>query len=169
MKSGKIREVLEAVRTSGAEMVDLKFIDLFGQWHHLTIPATQLRDETFEQGVPFDASSTPGFKTVEAGDMVLIPDAETAQRDPFWEVPTLGMICDIAEADTKEPYTRDPRRIARRAENYLRSTGISDESFWSPEFEFYIFDSINYQSDINLAQYFIDSIEADWNDNHLDK
>ncbi|MBI2822575.1 MAG: type I glutamate--ammonia ligase, partial [Acidobacteria bacterium] len=158
-----IEDLVASVRDGGTEMVDLKFVDLFGQWHHLTIPVKQLTVETFSQGVPFDGSSTPGFQTIEAGDMVLIPDPATLRDDPFWNVKTVGMICDIAEADTKAPYPKDPRGVARRAEGYLKTTGIADESLWSPEFEFYIFDSINYQSDINLAQYFIDSVEADWN------
>lgn len=159
--SGK--DLIPSLRDGGVEMIDLKFIDLFGQWHHLTLPVGQLNEETFVQGVPFDGSSTPGFKTVEAGDMVLIPDPATAKDDPFWDAKTISMICDIAEADTKALYSKDPRGIARRAERFLRTTGIADESLWSPEFEFYIFDNITYQSDINLAQYFIDSVEADWN------
>ncbi|MBI4455902.1 MAG: type I glutamate--ammonia ligase [Acidobacteria bacterium] len=160
---GNIQDLILYVKNNSVEMIDLKFIDLFGQWHHLTIPADQLSEETFTQGVPFDASSTPGFKTTEAGDMVLIPDAETLKGDPFWEVKTLGMTCDVAEADTKLPYPKDPRGIAKRADSFLKSSGIANESLWSPELEFYIFDSVNYQSDINLAQYFIDSVEADWN------
>ena len=161
--NARIDRVLQVVQDKGVQMVDLKFVNLLGQWHHLTVPAGQLTGETFRLGVPFDASSTPGFKTVEAGDMVLLPDADTARMDPFWDVATLSMTCNIAEADTKALYSRDPRGIAKRAERYLRDSGIADESLWSPEFEYYIFDSVSYQSDINLAQYFIDSVEADWN------
>jgi glutamine synthetase len=158
----KAEKLIRSVKDTQVEMIDLKFIDLFGQWHHLTIPSTYLSEKTFSQGVPFDGSST-GFKTIEAGDMVLIPDPETAQVDPFWEVKTLSLICQAAEPDGEVPFPRDPRGIARRAERFLKSSGIADESQWSPEFEFYIFDSINYQSDINMAQYIIDSVEADWN------
>lgn len=159
----KIEDLIKSVKDNHVEMIDLKFIDLFGQWHHLTIPAGYLNHDTFIQGVPFDGSSIPGFKTVEAGDMVLIPDPETVRVDPFWEVNTLSLICETAEADTKAPFQKDPRGVAKRAERFLKATGIADESQWSPEFEFYIFDSINYRSDINLAQYLIDSGEADWN------
>jgi glutamine synthetase len=158
----KIEKLIRSAKDQKAEMIDLKFIDLFGQWHHLTIPAAFFSEETFSQGVAFDGSSV-GFKTVEAGDVVLIPDAGTAKIDPFWEVKTLSMICQAAEADTKALLARDPRGIAKRAEKFLQDSGIADESQWSPEFEFYIFDSINYRSDINLAQYMIDSVEADWN------
>ena len=158
----KVEDLIRSVQDNRVEMIDLKFIDLFGQWHHLTIPASFFTEETFSQGVAFDGSSV-GFKTVEAGDMVLIPDPETARHDPFWEVKTLSLLCEAAEADTKVISPRDPRGIARRAEEFLQSSGIADESQWSPEFEFYIFDSINYQSDINMARYIIDSEEADWN------
>ena len=159
----KIQSLIQFTRENNFEMVDLKFIDLFGQWHHLTIPASTLTEKTFSHGVGFDGSSTPGFKTIESGDMVLLPDPETAKVDPFWEMKTLSFICEAAEADDQKAFPRDPRGIARRAEAYLKSTGIAEESQWSPEFEFYIFDSINYQSDINMAQYSIDSVEADWN------
>jgi len=158
----KMENVMRFVKDNRVDMIDLKFIDLFGQWHHLTIPADFLTEGTFSQGVPFDGSST-GFKTIEAGDVVMIPDPETAKVDPFWEVKTLSLICQAAEADTKELLARDPRGVARRAENFLKASGIADESQWSSEFEFYIFDSISYQSDINMAQYTIDSVEADWN------
>ena len=120
-------------------MIDLKFIDLFGQWHHLTIPSAFFTEETFSSGVPFDGSSV-GFKTVEAGDMVLIPDPETARYDPFWEVRTMSLLCHAAEADTKIISPRDPRGIARRAEEFLQSTGIADQSLCSGRIEFYIFD-----------------------------
>lgn len=158
----KIEKLLRSVKDHQVEMIDLKFIDLLGQWHHLTIPAAIFSEETFSRGVAFDGSSV-GFKTVEAGDMVLIPEPETARYDPFWEVKTISILCEAAEADTKEISPRDPRGIARRAEKFLKESGMADESEWSPEFEFYIFDSINYQSDINMARYIIDSEEADWN------
>ncbi len=159
----KIKNLIKSIKDNNIEMIDLKFLDLLGQWHHLTVPAKQTGEETFNKGIPFDGSSTPGFKSIEAGDMVLLPDPETAIADPFWEVNTLSLICEAAEADTKEHFHKDPRGIAKRAERFLKETGIADESHWSPELEFYIFDSINYQSDINLAQYHVDSLEADWN------
>jgi glutamine synthetase len=144
-------------------MIDLKFIDLFGRWHHLSLPKSQLNMDMFKRGVPFDGSSTPGFKAVESGDMTLLPDVKTAKLDPFWDVPTLSFICSSAEADTLKLYKREPRSVAHKAEQYLIKTGIADQSLWSTEFEFYIFDSVAYKNDINMASYIIDSNEADWN------
>jgi glutamine synthetase len=158
----KIEDLIKSVKDNHFEMVDLKFVDVFGHWHHLTLPASGLSAGVFSRGVGFDGSSI-GFKMVEAGDMVLLPDPKTAVVDPFWEKKTLSLICNVGEPDTKAISPRDPRGIAQRAEGYLKATGIADEVLWSPEFEFYIFDSINYQSDINIARYSIDSVEADWN------
>jgi glutamine synthetase len=122
------------------EMVDLKYSDLFGGWRHVTLPASHAGTEVLEKGIGFDSSSLPGFKTVESGDMCLLPDPATAFMDPFWEKPTLSLICDIVEADTRKPFSRDPRGIAGKAEEFLKSTGIADRSFWGPEFEYHIFD-----------------------------
>jgi glutamine synthetase len=113
--------------------------------------------------MPFDGSSVPGFKSVQAGDMVLIPDPSTALADPFWDQPTMGVICNIAEAGTMVPFANDPRTVASRAETLLAEQGIAERSLWGPEFEFYIFDKIVYSSDINISYYRIDSEEADWN------
>ena len=158
-----LANVFKTVEEQNIEMVDLKFCDLFGRWHHLTMPVSQLEEKIFTRGVAFDGSSVPGFKRLEAGDMVLIPDVDTLWIDPFWEQKTVSFICAPHEADTIELFKNDPRNIALRAEQYLRETGIADESLWSPEFEFYIFDHINYVCDINYACYQIDSAEADWN------
>jgi len=157
------KHVIEFAQQKNIEMIDLKFIDLFGRWHHLSLPKSQLNMDMFERGVPYDGSATPGFKSVESGDMVLLPDVKTAKLDPFWDMPTLSFICSSAEADTLKLYMREPRVIARKAEQYLTKTGIADQSLWSTEFEFYIFDSISYKNDINMATYIIDSNEADWN------
>jgi glutamine synthetase len=161
--SNKIRRAIAEVQKSGAEMVDLKFCGFLGNWHHLTIPAGRLSEKTFLEGEAFDASAIPGFKTVEQGDMVLLPDPATLQLDPFWKTPTASFICEIAEADSKKAFNRDPRGVARRAEEWLRKSGVADESFWLPEFEFYIFDKVAVSNDINVASYIIDSEEADWN------
>jgi glutamine synthetase len=146
----------------GTKMVDLKFTDLWGRWHHLTIPASQFGSEIMQAGVGFDGSSV-GLKSVKSGDMVLIPDLSTAVQDPFWEVPTMSLICTTYEADTHAAFANDPRNIAIRAEAYLRSTGIADESRWGPEFEFYIFDDVAFEYGINRASYQINCREADWN------
>jgi len=159
----KIKVALQFAEQQNTEMVDLKFCDLFGRWHHITIPVSQFDESIFVKGVAFDGSSVPGFKRLEAGDMVLIPDAETLLIDKFWEQKTISFICSAYEADTLELFKNDPRNIAYRAEQFLCETGIAEVSLWSPEFEFYIFDNITYVNDINLACYQIDSEEADWN------
>jgi len=151
------------VQEQHIQELDLRFVDLFGSWHHITIPAGRLNERLLTHGVPFDGSSIPGFSRVEGGDLVLIPDVSTALLDSFWDQPTLGIICSIAEADTKEPFGHDPRTVAHRAEALLRAEGIADQSLWGPEFEFYIFDKVVYRSDINISYYRIDSNEADWN------
>jgi len=144
------------------EMVDLRFIDIWGVWHHVTLPVDQVDETLVTQGVPFDGSSL-GFKSVHASDMVIVPDVSTAIFDPFLDPGTVGVICNVAEAGTLERFVNDPRSVAQRAAALLRDEGIADESIWGPEFEFYIFDKIVYQNDINIAHYRIDSDEADWN------
>lgn len=158
-----IEQALKFAEQNNVEMVDLKFCDLFGRWHHLTIPISQFDESVFTHGVAFDGSSIPGFKKLEAGDMVLIPDTSTMLIDKFWEQTTMSFICSAHEADTQELFKNDPRNVAFRAEQFLKSTGIADISLWSPEFEFYVFNNITYINDINLAYYKIDSEEADWN------
>ncbi|KPL18956.1 MAG: glutamine synthetase [candidate division Zixibacteria bacterium SM23_81] len=158
-----LKEVMEFVQRKKVRMVDLKFTDLFGRWHHVTIPRTGFGEEIFTEGVGFDASRTPGFKKLESGDMVLIPDPKTGFIDPFWDQPTLSFICNACEADTKAPYSRDPRHVAQRAEAYLHQSKVANRSLWGPEFEWYIFDNVSYRNDINLSSYVIDSEEADWN------
>jgi glutamine synthetase len=158
-----IDELITYVRDKHVQMVDLRFVDLFGAWHHVTIPTSQVDETLVTGGVPFDGSAIPGFKGVQAGDMVLVPDVTTALTDPFWDQSTLGIICNLAEAGTMVPFANDPRTVATRAEKLLDAQGIAERSLWGPEFEFYIFDKIVYTNDINIAYYRIDSEEADWN------
>jgi len=150
------------VRDYGVEMIDLKFCDLWGRWHHLTIPASQFEPDLMDTGIGFDGSAV-GLKSVKAGDMVLVPDLGTGFMDPFWDTPTLSFICTTLEADTHAIFENDPRNIAIRSEEYLKTTGLADESRWGPEFEFYIFDEVAYEYGINRAYYEISSAEADWN------
>ena len=149
------------IEEHGFKMIDLKFSDLAGRWHHVTIPHGQFNDALMRDGVGFDASSV-GLKPVKAGDMVLLPDLTTAFRDPFWEVPTLSFICSAFEADTKKPFGRDPRNIAMRAEEYMKEIGVADQSLWGPEYEFYVFDNVAFENEVNAASYRVDSREADW-------
>jgi glutamine synthetase len=149
------------LRQRDVRMVDLKFSDLWGRWHHVTLSASEFTPGLMSAGVGFDGSSV-GLRSVKSGDMALVPDLSTGVLDPFWEVPTLSFICYAVEADTKRLYFRDPRVIAQSAEDYLRSTGIGDESRWGPEFEFYVFDNVAFENGVNIASYRVDSAEADW-------
>ena len=155
-------EAKEFVEKQGFRMIDLKFSDLWGRWHHVTIPASQFTETVMRDGVGFDGSSV-GLKSVKSGDMVLIPDLTTAFKDPFCDAPTLSFICSAFEADDKSPFAYDPRNIVRRAEEYLGSTGIADESIWGPEYEFYVFNRVAIENGVHVASYRVDSEEADWN------
>ena len=150
------------IKEHNIRIVDLKFCDLYGRWHHLTVPASQFSPELMENGIGFDGSAV-GLKSVKAGDMVLVPELSTAMLDPFWQAATISFICTTLEADTHDIFPNDPRNIAIRAEEYLRKSGIASESRWGPEFEFYIFDSVSYECGVNRASYRVDCSEADWN------
>jgi len=149
------------IREHNIRMIDLKFCDLWGRWHHVTVPTSEFTPAILTNGVGFDGSSV-GFKSVKSGDMILVPDLGTGFPDPFWEVPTLSFICNVLEADTKARYAGDPREVLQRAESVLRKSGIADESRWGPEFEFYIFNDVSFENDVNVASYRVDSTEATW-------
>src|SRR5215468_9176248 len=119
-------EVLKFAEKNGAKFVDLKFIDLPGIWQHTTVTANQLKEDSFEDGFGLDGSSIRGWQPINASDMLIVPDANTARMDPFCSTPTLSLICNIVDPITKQPYSRDPRNIARKAEKYLKSTGLAD-------------------------------------------
>jgi len=155
--------VFEFAKKHGAQMVDLKFSDLPGMWQHFSMPIAQLSKDSFESGFMFDGSSIRGWRDIHESDMMVKPDANTAQMDPFMEVPTLSLICDIHVPETGEPYDRDPRQIAKKAVAYLKSTGIADTAFFGPEAEFFIFDDVRYEQNSNSGFYQIDSDEASWN------
>ncbi len=158
-------EVLRFARENGAKMVDLKFTDLPGTWQHFSVPLHQLEEETFIEGVPFDGSSIRGFQAIDESDMLVIPDAATAIMDPFTAVPTLSLVCNIAHpgpSGYKKFYSRDPRYIAKKAEDYLRTSGVADTAYFGPEAEFYIFDQVHYTSTDNKQCVEVDSDEAHW-------
>lgn len=158
------KEVLEFAKEKGVKMVDLKFMDLPGTCQHFGVPIEQLEESSFEEGYGFDGSSIRGWAPIHASDMLVIPDASTAHLDPFLTyVPTLSMICNIFDPITKEPYTRDPRYVAQKAEAYLKSTGIGDTAYFGPEAEFFIFDDIRFDQTSNSGYYYIDSVEGWWN------
>jgi len=156
-------EVLRFAKENGVKMVDVKFTDLPGSWQHFSVPLHELREETFVEGIPFDGSSIRGFQAINESDMLVIPDASTAILDPFTTVPTLSLVCNIAHPVSRKPYNRDPRYVAQKAENYLRSTGIADTAYFGPEAEFYIFDQVSYASTDNKQYVEVDSDEAHWN------
>jgi glutamine synthetase len=156
-------DVLKLAKESGAKIIDIKFVDVPGTWQHFSVPVHVLTEETFSEGIPFDGSSVRGFQAINESDMLIIPDANTAFIDPFTKVPTLSLTGDIAHPSTKEPYSRDPRYVARKAEQYLRTTGIADTAFFGPEAEFYIFDDVRYASTDNKQYFEVDSVEAAWN------
>ncbi len=157
------KEVIEMAKKHEVKMVDVRFVDMFGIWQHFSVPISELTEETFEAGLGFDGSSIRGWKAIQESDMLAIPDPETAFIDPFYAVPTLCLICTIAETGTREPYRRDPRGIARRAEQFLQSTGIGDTAYFGPELEFFIFDNVQYDSASNGTFYSVDSEEGIWN------
>src|SRR5690349_5648734 len=157
------KSVLEMAKKQGAKMVDIKFVDTFGTWQHFSCPIGELSEDVFTEGFGFDGSSIRGWKSIEASDMLAMPDPVTAFIDPFCAIPTLSLTCTIAETGTKQAYNRDPRGIAQRAEKYLTSTGIADQAFFGPEAEFFIFDNVQYDSKSNGTFYSVDSEEAVWN------
>src|SRR6184192_4467142 len=157
------KSVLKLAKKSGAKMVDIKFVDTFGTWQHFSCPIAELTEEAFEEGLGFDGSSIRGWKSIEASDMLAMPDPISAFIDPFCAVPTLSLTCTIAETGTREAYNRDPRGIAQRAEKYLQSTGIADSAVFGPEAEFFIFDNVQFDSKSNGTFYSVDSEEAIWN------
>ena len=156
-----VKEVLELAKN--VKMVDLRFIDLPGTWQHFSIPAHRLSLDLFEEGIPFDGSSIRGFQEIHESDMLLLLDPDTAFIDPVAELPTLVISCDVYDPITKQPYSRDPRYVAKKAEAYLKQTGIGDTAFFGPEAEFFIFDNIRYGSSTNESFYEIDSAEGWWN------
>jgi glutamine synthetase len=157
------RELLQFVSDEGIKMIDMRFVDLPGLWQHFSISAKEMEEEMFEEGVGFDGSSIRGFQEIQESDMILIPDASTAFKDPFTAVPTLNIICNVKDPVTLQSYTRDPRHIAQKAENYLKSTGIGDTAYFGPEPEFFVLDDIRFDQSYNYGYYYVDSKEGFWN------
>ncbi|MFQ5577109.1 MAG: type I glutamate--ammonia ligase [Anaerolineae bacterium] len=146
-----------------AKFIDFRFTDLIGTWQHFSIPVREFSAELFDEGLGFDGSSVRGFQEIHESDMLLIPDPATAFLDPVLQVPTLVLICDIFDPITRQPYSRDPRYIAKKAEAYLKQTGIAGTSYWGPEAEFFLFSDVRYSSRTNSSFYAVDSPEAWWN------
>jgi glutamine synthetase len=156
-------EVLEKARAAGIKVVDIRFVDLPGTWQHFSVPLSGFDEDAFTEGLGFDGSSIRGFQAINESDMLLIPDPDSATVDPVLQVPTMYLVCNVVDPLTRKSYTRDPRHIAQKAEAHLVSTGIADVSYWGPEAEFYIFNSIRFDQNAQCGYYFIDSDEGIWN------
>jgi glutamine synthetase len=159
------KEFFDFAKKHGAEMVDLKFVDLFGVWQHCTYPIDTWDEGTFEEGLGFDGSSIRGWQDISASDMLAMPDLATTKIDPFFAMPTVSVIANIVDPVTKENYSRDPRNIARKATEYLKTSGIGDTAYVGPEPEFFIFDDVRFGQKQNMGFYQVDSVEAAWNTN----
>jgi glutamine synthetase len=162
-------EVLAYIRDEGVKFVDVRFCDLPGTMQHFNVPAQSLDADFFTDGQMFDGSSIRGFQAIHESDMKLVPDLGTAYVDPFRTHKTLNINFHIVDPYTDEPYSRDPRQVAAKAEAYLRSTGIADTAFFAPEAEFYIFDDVRFETKAHTASYFLDSIEGAWNTNRVEE
>ncbi len=158
------KQVLQMIKDKGVTLVDIKFVDLLGTWQHFTVPISEFKDEgPFEDGLGFDGSSIRGWQTIESSDMLVIPDPDTATMEPFAKDPTLTLLCNVRDPITRADYTRDPRNVARKAEAYLKSTGIGDIAYFGPEPEFFIFDGVRYDTNQHSSYYYLESNEGIWN------
>ena len=159
----KPKEVLAFCREKDVKAVDLRFIDFPGVWQHFTIPVGKLTEAVFEDGLGFDGSSIRGWQAINESDMLVVPQPDTAFLDPFTALPTLAIVCNVQDPITREDYTRDPRNIARKAVNYLKSTGIADVCHIGPEAEFFVFDDVRFEQNAHEGYYHVDSAEGQWN------
>ncbi len=157
------KEVLAFAKKNNAVMVDLRFTDWPGTWQHCSFPIDFIDEDTFENGQGFDGSSIRGWQAINESDMLMIPDPDTGFIDPFFEHPTLVLTCDIVDPITRERYSRDPRYIAAKAENYLKQSGIGDTAFFGPEAEFFVFSDVRFSTGPDHGFYSVDSPEASWN------
>ena len=162
MASKDTESVLKLMKDNDCDILDLKFIDVPGTWQHVALPISEVDDNLFNKGTGFDGSSVRGFQSIDQSDMLLLPHAETAQVDPF-EEKTVSIIADIRDPLSNDHYSRDPRYITIKAEEYLKSTGIGDTSYWGPELEFFVFDSVQFFQKENEAYFKVDSDEGIWN------
>jgi glutamine synthetase len=157
------KEVLSLIRGKEVKAVDLRFVDFPGTWQHFTVPADQIEEGTFEDGLGFDGSSIRGWQAINESDMLVIPQPETAFLDPFTKETTLVMMCSIQDPLTRQDYSRDPRNVARKAVNYMKSSGVADVAYFGPELEFFVFDSVRFDQNSNCGYFFLDSAEGSWN------
>jgi glutamine synthetase len=163
------KELIKFVKDKELKIIDLRFVDLLGLWQHFAVTVGELSDDMFEDGVGFDGSSIRGFQKIQESDMLLVPDAASAFVDPFTTIPTLDIICNVRDPVTLQRYSRDPRYIAQKAENYLKSTGIGDTAYFGPEAEFFVLDDVRFDQSYNYGYYYLDSNEGFWNSGREEK
>ena len=163
LKLEKPKDVVDFIAKEKVEVVDLRFMDFPGLWQHFSVPSRCIEEETFERGLGFDGSSIRGWQAINESDMLVKPVPETAFLDPFFTAKTLVILCNICDPVTGEDYTRDPRNIARKAEKYVKRSGIADVAYFGPELEFFIFDDIRFDQNEHEGYYHIDSVEGRWN------
>lgn len=157
------KDVLDFAKAQNLKVVDVKFVDLPGTWQHFSLPLGELDEDAFSSGLGFDGSSIRGFQAIHESDMLLMPDPKTAIVDPACAIPTLSLVCNVVDPIKREPYTRDARYVAQKAEAYLKTTGIATTSYFGPEAEFFIFDSVRYDQNQHEGYYYVDSDEGIWN------
>src|ERR1051326_7869596 len=162
------KDALKFMKENKAVCADLKFMDFLGTWQHFTAPMSEIDDSVFEEGLGFDGSAIRGWQAINASDMLVVPDPATAVMDPFTEAPTVSLICNIVDPITKVEYTRDPRHIARKAEAFLKSTGIGDVAYFGPEPEFFILDEVRFDTNQHESYYHVDSVEGRWNSGRVE-
>lgn len=163
------KDVVRFCQENGVKFIDLRFMDFPGLMQHFTVPVDQLKEDSFEEGFGFDGSSIRGWQAIHESDMLVMPDPRTATMDPFADLSTLILYCNILDPITKQRYSRCPRCIAQKAENYMISTGIADTAYFGPEAEFFIFDDIRFDQTSHSGYYFIDSVEGVWNSGRDEK
>jgi glutamine synthetase len=163
------KEFFDYAKQLGAEMLDLKFCDMLGTWQHCTFPFTELDDSIFTEGLGFDGSSIRGWKNISQSDMLAVADPNTVCAEPFFSTPTVSVLADIVDPVTLEEYDRDPRHVAKKAEAYLKQTGVADAAYFGPEPEFFIFDEVRFDQNQNGCFYEIDSVEGAWNSSRFEE
>jgi len=163
--SDAIQKVFDLIKENECDFVDVRFTDTRGKWQHVTFPAHELSEDSFEDGFAFDGSSVAGWCDINNSDMALIPDPESARIDPFFEASTVVLVAQVIDPITGQDYNRCPRQVAQRALSYIRNAGIADTAYFGPELEFFIFDGITWNNDMGGCGYQIESEEAAWNSN----
>ena len=162
-------KVIEMMKAKAVQIVDLRFTDLFGMWQHFSIPATELSNDLFEEGIGFDGSSIRGFQHIHESDMLLIADAASATVDPLSRINTMLLTCDVYDPTTRGRYTRDPRFVAQKAEDHVKKSGVATTTYFGPEAEFFVFDDVRYDQTANTSYYYVDSNEGAWNSGRDEK